>query len=110
MAEAEKKRYQSFSQVNRYFSPQFFSISYPKFSNQSSLHPHFSVSSVSLSHPQNQIFEFPFLSPILGSDIMVLSQEKDEEKDLDLSHEDHETPLPLTVTSRVNFFDILGFF
>ncbi|CAH8365082.1 unnamed protein product [Eruca vesicaria subsp. sativa] len=28
-------------------------------------------------------------------------QEKDEEKDLDLSHDEHESPLPLTVTSRV---------
>jgi atypical dual specificity phosphatase len=32
---------------------------------------------------------------------MVLSQEKDEEKDLYLVHDEHESPLPLTVTSRV---------
>jgi len=43
---------------------------------------------------------------------MVLSQEKDEEKDLYLVHDEHESPLPLTVTSRVNFSDpkfVLGF-
>lgn len=34
--------------------------------------------------------------------MVVVSQEKDEEKDLDLGHcDEHESPLPLTVTSRV---------
>ncbi|EOA19911.1 hypothetical protein CARUB_v10000161mg [Capsella rubella] len=31
----------------------------------------------------------------------TFSQEKDEEKDLYLGHDEHESPLPLTVTSRV---------
>lgn len=36
---------------------------------------------------------------------MVISQEKDDEKYLYLGHDEHESPLPLTVTSRVDFFD-----
>lgn len=37
--------------------------------------------------------------------MVVVSQEKDEEKDLDLGHcDEHESPLPLTVTSRVTLY------
>lgn len=117
MAEAEKKRDQTFSQVIIIFPKSSF-ISFtpnlviyhhhhgttPTFCYQS-LHPHFTLLSLSLSLSlQSQILIFPFLR-FERSDIMVISQDKDEEKYLDLGHDEHESPLPLTVTSRVNFSD-----
>lgn len=108
MAEAEKKRDLTFSQVilskfSQFHTPNLIIYHYHPHSTFCDHHyPHIFSLSVSAEPHFDFNFFLRFCDLIL---IMVISQEKDDEKDLDLGPDEHESPLPLTVTSRVNFSD-----